>query len=178
MLFGRAIVSPSLVAAILVGLGACDPPDPPDPCAIAGAVDRGAAEIGLGAPFTALADGQELEVELGIQGLWMFVVNARVPELELATPGAVWFAAVDAAGAVRSLELGCRTRDFVAAAGGWELAAPYFLAFPPSFTPELDGAALTLRAEVIDRAGHRAVGEHRVVARLPPPPPDAVLTPP
>lgn len=129
----------------------------------------GTIDLGLGDPFMALTDGQEANYELGLQGLYMFVINARVHGLDLGIEderGAVRFASFAPSGEQMSLEFGCRARDFNPDDGnGQQLATTFFLPFDPTFTPTLDGTTVTIRAEVIDHTGATATTERTVVAR-------------
>ena len=144
---------------------------PSDPCVAQPVVAGGVAQVGRGSTFLPVSDGEEFAVELGLQGLYMFVVNARVRDMAVGTEnvgGAVWFQARDQAGTILSLDVGCRAREFdLTSDGSFDLASPYFLALFPEFTGVLDGAAVTIRVEVRDRDGLQATDERTVIARLP-----------
>jgi hypothetical protein len=134
-------------------------------------VEGGAAEVGLGDQFAPITNGQEVTVELGIQGLWMFVVNGRVRDMDVGSEdlrGVITFAALDANAQEISLEVGCRIRTFVEMPdGSRQLDTAFQLALLPQATPLLDGGMITLRLEVRDHEGRQAIDERTVVARMP-----------
>ena len=147
--------------------------EPPvaDPCAVKPVVAGGTAELGLGSAFMPVSDGQDVEVQLGIQGLWMFVVNARARDMDVGSgdrEGVVDLTALDQNGAQVSLAVGCRVREFAQTNDGHlELTSAFLLPLLPSVTPVLDGAAITIHLEIRDDEGHRATDERSVVAHLP-----------
>jgi hypothetical protein len=149
-----------------------DPLPIDDVCAAQTMFAAGTSEMGLGASFSPIVDGQEATVTPGASHLWTFTVNTRVSGMDIGSgpehAAAVFFTARDQAGEIISLDVGCRAREFVTAGDNrWQLAESYQLALWPQFTPVLDGSMVTLQVEVLDRSGRRAGGEHRVVARLP-----------
>lgn len=152
--------------------GACGAADPTDmeandPCAIDGVVTEGEVELGLTNPFSPAVDGQEATVELS-ERLWRFVGTARVHGMDVG-PG-VESAAIDArvelAGAVVSLAVGCRAREFVAVEDGDEMVMPYYIALVPGQVGE--GVSVTIVIEVRDRHGRFATDRATVVAHYPP----------
>jgi hypothetical protein len=169
----RYLVSFGLVG--LAGLAtACssDPSAPVDPCADLPVVAGGSVELGLGTTFMSIADHQDVDLQLGSQGLLMFVVNGRVRGMVLGAgdlQGGIDAAALDQSHAVVSVATGCRSREFVDTAGGTlDLTVPYLLPMPPSLTATLEGAPITIRIEIRDTAGHRATDERTIIAHLPP----------
>jgi hypothetical protein len=136
------------------------------------AVAGGSAEIGLGADDVAVVENQDLAVELGPQGLYMFVVNARVQDLDVgAAPrvGGVEFGANDATGQPMTTTPGCRELEFAPTGGGFaQLTAPYYLPFERAVTPVLEGAHVTIQLAVRDPTGRQATAQVDVVAHLPP----------
>jgi len=147
------------------------PAPPVDPCAVEPSLAGGAAEVGLGSDFTPLVEGQDVHVELGIQGLYMFVVNVRVQDMDVSSdgrPGVIYLGAFDQSGQAISLETGCRVREFGDTGGGHQqLSSPYFLPLIPDFTSVLEGAMVTIRLDVRDLDGHQAKDERTVVTHLP-----------
>ncbi len=128
-------------------------------------------ELGLGMDFVPVVDGQDAQVQLGIQGLYMFVVSARVHDMDVGAEdlrGTIHFQALDQTAQAISLETGCRVRDFVDAGDGTSvLQSSFFLPLLPAATPTLDGAMLTIRVEVGDHEGRHAIDERTVIARMP-----------
>jgi hypothetical protein len=145
------------------------PPD--DPCAPKPIVVGGSAEIGLGSSFSPVVPGQDVELQLGTQGLWMFIINARAHDLNVGSgdqEGVIDVAALDEAGQQISLSLGCRVREFATTSGGdLELTSPYFLPLLPTVTPGAAGLKVTIRLDIRDGEGHRATDERAVVAHVP-----------
>ena len=129
----------------------------------------GTAEVGLGSAFTPVTDGQRVDLQLGVQGLWMFVVNVRTQDLDIAPGqlGGITVGAVDQTGATLSALTACHTREFVVASDGrLELSSPYFLPMLPT-VDLLDGVVLRLDVEVRDLSGHRASDHRMIVAHDP-----------
>lgn len=145
-----------------------EPPDTTDLCdaePVVPAVPGGAIELGLGFDFATVTSGQDAELALGSQGLWMFIVNARVQnvddEIALSVTAKIDGAQIDG-------DFGCRTRALVPAADGrLELGEPYFLAMRPDAIGTLEGARVALHVEARDAAGHQAIDDRVVVAHFP-----------
>ena len=120
--------------------------------------------------FTPITEGQDVPLQLGGQGLEMFVVNARARGMDLGSgdrEGVVRFAAIDHNGQTISLEEICRVRAFMDLGdGSQQLASAYLMPLDPA-AMGLDSASITLRVEVRDRLGHRATDTRLIVARLP-----------
>ena len=129
------------------------------------------AELGLGSQFSPMLDGQDVPVQLGIQGFWMFVVNARVTDMNVGTDAdaaAVQFQILDASGNVVSLQTGCRDEDFLPAQGGaLQLAAGYTLPFDQTFVPQIEGAHVTIEVDVRDRDGREAIDRRNIISHMP-----------
>jgi hypothetical protein len=152
-----------------------------DPCAHKPVVPGGSVELGrgVGAAFMPLVDGQDLTLEIGTQTFLMFVLTARVHDMEVGSggeQGIVDFAAFDQTGAQVSTDFGCRLKEFVpsTAAGSVDgaamvFASPFGLALPPDYAShtQLEGARMTLQVEVRDRAGRQAIDRRTVVAHRP-----------
>jgi len=161
----------SIVAAC--GEGTDDTPDamPIDPCELATVVPGGTCEVGLGDPFAPVAQNQDVTLELGSQGLWMLIVNARIPEGGAGRAGD--FAGVTAiakldTGEVSSLEVSCRPRLLEATGNGYlQLESPYLLPMRPELTSKLDMARITLTLDVRDPDGNVARDVRTVVAHFP-----------
>ena len=147
-----------------------DAGDADDPCIERPVIAGGSVELGLDDQFTPVVDGQEVELVLGAQGFWMFVINARVHDMG---PGldtkAVLVDAVDSSGAIATaLAKACRQRPFQDAGdGSLELTTGFLTPLHPSRTPTLDGAAFTIRLEIRDAEGHRATDQRTLIARKP-----------
>ncbi len=163
-----------LVLASLLAACASSPstPDPTDLCSsnlprVAG----GTAELGFGSQFSPMLDGQDVSLQLGIQGFWMFVVNARVTDMNVGTDAdaaAVQFQILDASGNVVSLQTGCRDLDFLPAEGGaLQLAAGYALPFDQTFGPKIEGAHVTIEVDVRDRDGREATDRRTIISHMP-----------
>jgi hypothetical protein len=161
----------AVMIAVAVAVAGCSgSSDPQDPCAIAPVTAGGSAEVGRGDPFVSVADGEDFELELGVQGLWMFVLSARVRDVDVGDGnlGRIDVVAYDQTDAVVSLDVGCRARDWVSTGdGGWELASVYQLALYPGLETMLDGAMVRIELQVGDRDGTYAVDERTVVVRIP-----------
>ena len=153
------------------------PPD--DPCAPKPVVPGGSAEVGLGSDFTPIMDGEDTDVVLGGQGLWMFVANARTCDLNVGDgdhEGVVVFSVLDETGQAVSIDEVCRVRAFAERAGGGcpgganyrYLSSIYQTPLLPDFSPRLEGARVTIQLEVRDLDGRRATSAHTVVAHFPP----------
>ena len=134
-------------------------------------VANGSVELGLGTSFTPVATGQNVELQLGAQGLWMFVVSARTCDMNVGAgdrEGAIEATALDRNGQQVSLGLGCRLREF-AATGDCCLqpTSPYLVPLGASVSISAGGTPMTIHLEVRDVDGHRATDERSVVAHLP-----------
>jgi hypothetical protein len=135
-------------------------------------VAGGAVELGLGSQFSPMVDGEDVSVQHGLQGLWMFVVNARVTGMNVgldADQGAALFQILDASGNVVSLQTGCRNLDFMPVDGATDqLVAPFALPLIDTFTPtQIEGAHLTIAVDMRDRDGHEATDQRTIVAHMP-----------
>ena len=131
--------------------------------------DEGLVEVGLGDPFQAIVEGQDAALQLGAQGLWMFIANAQVRDMDVGTGARR--AAVDFTarlnGTTISIPAGCRDREFAMSDGQLYMVTPFIVALDPSFTGQLAGATVTLTANIRDREGRNAAAESTVVARFP-----------
>lgn len=164
----------SIVAAC-GGEGASDDaPDapPPDPCELTAVVPGGTCELGLGYMFSPLAADQDVTFELGSQGLWMFIVNARVPEGAAGRVGELVgvtaAAKLEATGEATSLAVSCRPRVLAPAGAGYlQLESPYLLPMQPDLTPKIDNARITLTLDVRDASGNVARDVRTVITHLP-----------
>lgn len=154
----------------LVAACSSEPATPADPCAVMAVTTGGTAELGLGTDFTPVVDGQDAELQLGLQGLLMFVVNARVRDMDIGSgspEGAVEVVALAQDGTQASLQSGCRVRVFTALpTGELQLDSPYFLPLQPALA--LEGARFTIRLEIRDVEGLQATEDRAIVAHLPP----------
>ncbi len=163
---------PAAIATLLVGACGTTPPDEIRVCDTALATSSGSVEIGRGGAgeYTPLAAGDTFQVVLGAQGLWMFLVSARVTGMDIdgGDSAAMWFHAVGPAGEAMSLDFNCSERNFEAADGGIEMKTPFPLALFPDYTSILGGGNVTLQVTVRDRSGNEATSELTVVAQLPP----------
>jgi hypothetical protein len=167
-----------LTVAVSLAVAACgtnttgDDDRGDDACDTTLAGSAGAVEVGKGGAgdFSPLANGDPFQVVLGPQGLWMFVLGARVDGMDITDggTGAAWFSAVGPAGEAMSLEFGCSERNFEAAAdGGIEMSTGFPLAIFPDYSAILAGGNVTLKVTVRDRSGHEAVGETTIVSSMP-----------
>jgi hypothetical protein len=142
-----------------------------DVCTVAQRSSSGSVEIGHGkTDYVAVVEGETFELELGLQGLWMFVVSARATGMDIGDGGtaAIWYNAIGPAGEAMSLDTGCREREFaVTAAGALELTDPYLVAILPDYSALLSGGNITLEVIVRDAAGQEATSRSHVVAKLP-----------
>jgi hypothetical protein len=169
----RCIAFVVLAACGTEGEGMTPPDAEPvfNPCELAPTAQAGSVEPGLGETFTPIVEGQDATLTLGIQGLYMFVTNARVRDLEVGTGdlrGAVRFAAFDTEGQVLTLELGCRVREFIDLGDGSRaLDGSYEMPFPPEVSDVLEGTSVTIRIDVRDRTGRQAVDQRTVIAHKP-----------
>jgi hypothetical protein len=158
--------------AMVVLVSACADPKLGDPCT-ATPTPGGTAAIALGAAATPLVSGQDLAVQKGPQGLYMFVTNARVTGLDVGAGGRaamVEFTATLHTGEIMSVDPGCRVLELARASDGTsQLTEPYWLALLPTVTSEIEGAQVTIDLVVRDHAGTQAVATADVVAHLPPP---------
>lgn len=158
------------LSLVALAAGCADDPAPMstvdlcDAAPVVPAVPGGAIELGLGFDFAPVASGQDVEVALGSQGLWMFVVNARArgfgDEVAVRVTAKIDDAQIDG-------DFGCRTRGLVAAADGSVLDEPYFLALKPDATSMIEGARVALHFEARDAAGHQAIDDRAVIAHFP-----------
>jgi hypothetical protein len=169
-----------LAACALASLAGCgsDPPTEDDPCADLPVIPGGSVELGVGtgSTFTALVDGQDFSVELGGQGLYMFVVTVRTLGLEVGSgdqEGVVVFSAFDASDAPLSIDFRCRVREFSAVGSTLNtpeyrvLSLNYGLALRAEVTNQIEGRPITLDGTVRDTLGHRATARVTVVGHLP-----------
>jgi hypothetical protein len=161
-----------LLACSLVGACADDGATlPPDPCEVSPVVPGGAGELGLGETFTPVVDGQDVTLELGAQGLWMFIVNTRLPEGDLRAgdlAGVSASATFDSTRETISIDVSCRVRELAPAGTGYlQLDSPYLLPLQASLTPQLEGSHVTIELEVRDAAGRQGRDRRAVVAHLP-----------
>lgn len=153
--------------------GAVDAGPPLDPCTLTSEVPGGACEVGLGTAFTPIASGQSVALELGSQGLWMFLVSGRVPASNVRAGDLVGVSAVarlESTGELASLEFGCRARVLAEApgdAGALDLESPYLLPMRPELASSLEGARVTLILDVRDPDGTAARDMRTVVAHIP-----------
>lgn len=159
----------ALAMAMLVGCSS--QPTKVDVCDLERAGEAGSVELGRDRDYAPVIDGETLQVELGLQGLWMFIVNARAFDMDI-VPGetaAVWFYAVSQAGETISLDLGCRDREFKATEGGVEMTDPYQLALRPEYSHLLAGGTLTLEVIIRDPSGMEATTTRTIIASMPMP---------
>jgi hypothetical protein len=142
-----------------------------DVCTVGQRDTMGFVEIGHGkSDYVAVTEGETFELELGLQGLWMFIVSARTSGMDIGDgdTGAIWYTARGPSGEAISLETGCREREFaVSEDGSLEMTDPYFVAILPEHTGLLSGGNITLEVIVRDAAGHEATNVSHVVAKLP-----------
>lgn len=129
----------------------------------------GRVELGRDRDYVPVAEGETLEAQLGLQGLWMFVVNTRAFDMDIVADdtAAVWFYAVTQAGETMSLDIGCRDREFKAADGGVEMTDPYQLALRPEYSHVLAGGLVTLEVVVRDQSGEEATTTRTIIASMP-----------
>jgi hypothetical protein len=152
-------------------LTACtsDPPST-DPCVDRPVVAGGSVELGLGDMFTPVDNGADVDLVLGAQGLWMFLVNARVQGMD-ASAGEIglYVDAVDGNGARASLlDRACRARQFEDDGHGMlQLSSATLMPLDLNAVPMLDGATFTIRLEVHDAEGRQATDQRTVVAHIP-----------
>lgn len=155
---------------LLLLVAGCTQNPPVDPCAAKPVIAGGSAELGLGTSFAPIVDGQTVDLERGLQGLWMFMINARARDMDVGSgdrEAAIDVAALDQSGTTISLETGCRVREFTPASNGaLQLYSPYALPLDPSIA-QLDGAKITIRIELRDHDGRRAIDERTIVAHQP-----------
>lgn len=169
----RRLIALWILAACGGGSGGADAGPPLDPCTLTSEVPGGTCEVGLGTAFAPVASGQDVALELGSQGLWMFLVSGRVPAGNVGAGELVGVSAVarlESTGEVASLEFGCRARVLAAApgdAGALDLESPYLLPMRPELTSVLEGARVTLILDVRDPDGTAARDTRTVVAHIP-----------
>lgn len=158
------------VCAITAACTSDESPVSNNPCDDHPVIAGGSVELGVGDTFTPITDGQDVDLVFGAQGLWMFVVNARVQGMD-ATAGdmGLFVDAVDVHGNRASLlDRGCRARMFEDNGSGMlQLTTGSLMPLDPNAVPTLEGATLTIRIEVRDVDGRRAIDERTVVARVP-----------
>ena len=147
-----------------------------NPCAVGTIVPGGSVELGAGVAeggvFQAITDGQDLQVQLGSQGLWMFVLNARTRDMAVGAgdlEGIIDFSLIDSGGTEVNVQTGCRVRTFSALDDYLALDFGYALPYSPDFNAQIEGHTVTIHLELRDHEGHRAIDERHVVAHLPPP---------
>jgi len=167
-----------MLFAVALSAGVCagcsDPGDETKICDVSVRGEGGVAEVGLAGTndvFTPITEGQEIQVELGLQGLYMFVMNTRVRGMRIGPEeqGAISIhARADTGDVVFSLEVGCREREFVDGPEGAVLASPFWVAIDPSYYSTFDGTPVRLQTIVRDADGIEAMDERRVIARMPP----------
>ncbi|TMQ19465.1 MAG: hypothetical protein E6J90_01115 [Deltaproteobacteria bacterium] len=167
-------------ALVVVLAGACsaDPPPPPvdlcDSTVASKVVTAGSAQLGLGDDCAPVAEGQQVGLVCGTQGGTMFLVNARVQDLDITAQhqGAVDFTAIGPGGAnLTAVSIGCRVRDFTMASDGtMQLRTAYGLQLDPEAlqTLQLEGASIQITAKVRDHLGQQATDTRTIVAHLPP----------
>lgn len=158
------------VVILAAACGATSPPE--DVCTVPLGGSIGSVEIGHGlGEYTPVVEGETFPVELGVQGLWMFVVSARATGMDISDgeTAAVWYTASGPTGEVISVEMGCRARAFESAGeGSFEMTHAYFVPILPSYTSVLGGGTVTLQAIVRDASGHETTASVSVIAALPP----------
>jgi hypothetical protein len=148
-------------------MGCSSPAAPADPCTTAAAMPAGTVELGLGSAFESITDNETVDLQLGGQGLWMFVINLRTSGLDvLSADGGVYATTAEGSNIV-SLFPGCHPERFDAGSGFDELSSAYLLPFDPTLEDAPDGKTFTITAEVVDVDGHQATDSHTVVAHQP-----------
>jgi hypothetical protein len=157
--------------ALLVGAcGTTDTNEDVKACDIALGSSSGAVEIGHGGAtdFLPVTSGETFPVIKGAQGLWMFVVGARVNDMDIdaGDTAAAWFHAFDPTGQEISLDFNCSERNFEAGDGGVLMKTAFPLAIFPAYTEILSGGNVTLQITVRDRSGQEAMAEVTVVAQI------------
>ena len=142
-----------------------------EPCAITETVPGGTAEVGLGENCARITEGQDLTMTCGPQGLFMFVVNVRVHDMDVnATDhlGGVGFVATGQDGTKLSLAVnGCRSRMFVPSDDGMIMIGSYGVATDLNLLNQIDGARVTIAVDIRDHVGHHAVDSRIVTAHVP-----------
>jgi hypothetical protein len=142
-----------------------------DPCENVPAAPSGTVEVGLGTDFTSVAQGEDVQMQLGPQGLWMFIVNARTQNLDVGTgnqQGMVDVQALAQDGTELDISPAIRARDFTAVGTNCkELAEIYTLPLDPTIDSDPDGQMISIQFAVSDHDGHMATDERTVVAHLP-----------
>ena len=168
------------VIAITIAAAACTNPKGEsdaavNPCADIPLVAGGSVELGLGAAqggvFQPITDHEDLNVQLGSQGLWMFVMNARRSDMSVGAgelEGVVYYSLLDQSGGTMSIQTGCRVLEFAPLDGAYlGLRTGYALPFSLDYNSTLEGTIVTIHLELRDHEGHRAVDDRTVVAHLP-----------
>lgn len=158
----------ALLALAVVACGGTSS-TPPDPCAVTDDAGSGDVELGLGSAFATITDGETVQLQLGGQGLWMFVIDVRTLGLAVGSdsPGAL-SAVIEESGTIVSLFPGCHPESFVPLIGGGEqLANAYLLPFDPTLEASPDGKQFTLHVSVGDLDGRTGSDEHTVIAHVP-----------
>jgi hypothetical protein len=163
------------LAALLVTCfaAACAEPAAPaeEPCAITTTIPGGTAEVGLGETCARITEGQDVTLTCGTQGLYMFIVNVRVHDMDVndsAHLGGVGFVATGQDGTKLSLAAsGCRSREFVVTDDGLIMTGSYGLATDINLLSQIDGARVTITVDVRDHLGRHAVDSRIVTAHIP-----------
>lgn len=142
-----------------------------DLCADKTVVTGGSAQLGLTDQFKTIADGETVELTLGLQGLWMFVTNVRAQDMHLgidALRGIVVLDATDPMGNQVSLDTGCHIREFADGGDGFTyLTTPFIVAISPSYSNDIEGMPLTFSLSLHDQEGHHASDTHTIIAHFP-----------
>ncbi|HEX2690573.1 MAG TPA: hypothetical protein VHN14_28350 [Kofleriaceae bacterium] len=140
-----------------------------DPCAVKPVLAGGTAELGVGQSFMPVVTGQDVYLQLGAQGLWMFVLTGRVRDMNVGSgdhEGIIDAAVFDKNGQEISLGLGCRLREFAETDdGSLQFTSPFLTPLIPSIM--VDGTTVMLRLQVRDTEGRQATDERAIVARVP-----------
>lgn len=157
--------------ALSVAACGAAPVDPPfDVCKVPQSGSLGTVVLEHGSEDHApVVEGETFTVELGLQGLYMFVLSARVTGMDIADGdvAAVWFTAYGPANEQISLETGCRSRGFAASEeGSFQMTDAYFVPITPDHYDALAGN-VTLETIVRDVSGNEATSRVSVVAATP-----------
>jgi hypothetical protein len=132
-------------------------------------IPGGTVELQLSADLSPIIDGQGVQLQLGLQNFYMFVLSVRVGDMDMGSgTGVVDVVALNQDGSQASLTTGCRVREFTPLDNDeLQLSTPYALALQPSATAQLEGARMTIRFSVRDFDGRQVTAERAVVAHLP-----------
>lgn len=140
-------------------------------CAEKATLPGGSVQLGLGAEFKPITDGETVEFVLGLQGLWMVVTNVRAQDMHLGSDslqGIVVLDAKDAMGTQVSLETGCHIREFADGGDGYTyLTTTFLLPVSPNYPNDLEGMPLTVSLSLHDQEGHQATDTHTIIAHFP-----------